>query len=121
MPEFALWVCALSLRLGFAPGVRGSELTMTSPSRWREPAVGVMDFLAASTEGIRNTTTVFDQQDIDRVRLPRFIASDGVLRPFSSRDALGQSWLKELDAGAYFHESYVAHLGESNLFSCGSA
>jgi vacuolar protein sorting-associated protein 13A/C len=80
-----------------------------------------MDFLAASTEGIRNTTTVFDQQDIDRVRLPRFIASDGVLRPFSSRDALGQSWLKELDAGAYFHESYVAHLGESrtcNRFLC---
>jgi hypothetical protein len=39
-----------------------------------------MDFLSASTEGIRNTTTVFDQDDIDRVRMPRFIASDGVLR-----------------------------------------
>lgn len=39
-----------------------------------------MDFLSASTEGIRNTTTVFDQTDLDRVRLPRYISSDGVLR-----------------------------------------
>jgi vacuolar protein sorting-associated protein 13A/C len=99
---------------GFVGYVRSSFPTVRADvcSLFTKPAVGVMDFLAASTEGIRNTTTVFDQQDIDRVRLPRFIASDGVLRPFSSRDALGQSWLKE---------SYVAHLGESNLFSCGSA
>lgn len=69
-----------------------------------------MDFISASTEGIRNTTTVFDTNSIDRVRLPRFIASDGVLRPYSGREALGQSWLKDLDAGAYFGESYVAHL-----------
>lgn len=66
--------------------------------------------MSASTEGIRNTTTVFDQGNIERARLPRFISSDGVLRPFSAREALGQSWLKEIDEGAYFHESYVAHL-----------
>jgi vacuolar protein sorting-associated protein 13A/C len=91
-------------------GGKLQDLTLLC-SLFTKPAVGVMDFLAASTEGIRNTTTVFDQQDLDRVRLPRFIASDGVLRPFSAREALGQSWLKDLDAGAYFHESYVAHLG----------
>jgi len=34
-------------------------------------------------------------------------------QPFSAREALGQSWLKDLDAGAYFHESYIAHLGTS--------
>lgn len=51
-----------------------------SLSLFTKPAVGVMDFLAASTEGIRNTTTVFDQNEIDRVRLPRHIAADGVLR-----------------------------------------
>lgn len=45
-----------------------------------KPAVGIFDFVSASTEGIRNTTTVFDQGDIDRARLPRFISSDGVLR-----------------------------------------
>ncbi|EIW72804.1 hypothetical protein TREMEDRAFT_25659 [Tremella mesenterica DSM 1558] len=90
---------------GFAKGVGKGVVGL-----FTKPVVGVMDFVSASTEGIRNTTTVFDQQELDRVRLPRFIATDGVLRPFSAREALGQSWLKDLDAGAYFTESYVAHL-----------
>ena len=38
------------------------------------------------------------------------ISDELTWKPFSAREALGQSWLKDLDAGAYFHESYVAHL-----------
>ncbi|OCF42293.1 vacuolar protein sorting-associated protein vps13 [Kwoniella heveanensis CBS 569] len=91
--------------LGFTKGVGKGFVGL-----FTKPAVGVMDFLSASSEGIRNTTTVFDQTDLDRVRLPRFIASDGVLRPFSAREALGQSWLKDLEAGAFFHDTYVAHI-----------
>ncbi|WVR05901.1 hypothetical protein IAU60_002927 [Kwoniella sp. DSM 27419] len=91
--------------IGFTKGVGKGFVGL-----FTKPAVGVMDFLSASTEGIRNTTTVFDQTDLDRVRLPRFIASDGVLRPFSNRESLGQSWLKDLDAGAFFHDSYIAHI-----------
>lgn len=45
-----------------------------------KPAVGVFDFLSASTEGVRNTTTVFEGSDVEPTRLPRFIPSDGVLR-----------------------------------------
>ncbi|WVQ82769.1 hypothetical protein IAT38_004901 [Cryptococcus sp. DSM 104549] len=90
---------------GFAKGVGKGFVGL-----FTKPVVGVMDFVSASTEGIRNTTTVFDQAELDRVRLPRFIASDGVLRPFSSREALGQSWLKDLDAGAFFNDSYIAHI-----------
>ncbi|GMK58122.1 hypothetical protein CspeluHIS016_0501540 [Cutaneotrichosporon spelunceum] len=91
--------------VGFVRGVGKGFVGLVT-----KPVVGVMDFISASTEGIRNTTTVFDTNTIDRVRLPRFIASDSVLRPYSGREALGQSWLKDLDAGAYFSESYVAHL-----------
>ncbi|WWD17860.1 hypothetical protein CI109_102304 [Kwoniella shandongensis] len=90
---------------GFAKGVGKGFVGL-----FTKPVVGVMDFVSASTEGIRNTTTVFDQSDLDRVRLPRFISADGVLRPFSAREALGQSWLKDLDAGAFFQDSYVAHI-----------
>ncbi|GAA5878824.1 hypothetical protein JCM1840_000727, partial [Sporobolomyces johnsonii] len=75
-----------------------------------KPAVGIFDFANNITEGIRNTTTVFDQTGIDRVRLPRFTASDGVLRPYSEREALGQNWLKNVENGQYFNETYVAHL-----------
>ncbi|GAA5992083.1 hypothetical protein JCM10908_000736 [Rhodotorula pacifica] len=75
-----------------------------------KPAVGIFDLANNITEGIRNTTTVFDQTGIDRVRLPRFTASDGVLRPYSEREALGQNWLKNVENGKYFNEIYVAHL-----------
>ncbi|WWC86271.1 uncharacterized protein L201_001144 [Kwoniella dendrophila CBS 6074] len=91
--------------IGFTKGIGKGFVGL-----FTKPVVGVMDFVSSSTEGIRNTTTVFDQTDLDRVRLPRFISSDGVLRPFSAREALGQSWLKDLDAGAFFHDSYVAHI-----------
>ncbi|GAA5898641.1 hypothetical protein JCM6882_000886 [Rhodosporidiobolus microsporus] len=75
-----------------------------------KPAVGIFDLANNITEGIRNTTTVFDQSGIDRVRLPRFTASDGVLRPYAEREALGQNWLKNVENGKYFNETYVAHL-----------
>ncbi len=55
---------------GFAKGVGKGVIGL-----FTKPAVGVFDFVSASTEGIRNTTTVFDQGEIDRARLPRFIAS----------------------------------------------
>lgn len=75
-----------------------------------KPVIGVFDLASNVTEGIRNTTTVFDPQDIDRIRLPRFIADDGILRAFNEREALGQSWLKNVENGKFFNESYVAHL-----------
>lgn len=46
----------------------------------------------------------------DRVRLTRYIPTDGVIRPYSQREALGQFWLKQVDNGKYFDEQYIAHL-----------
>ena len=79
--------------------------------------------------GIRNTTTVFDLPQKDRIRKvpfclyntnnigakhynkqPRLIPADGILRPFSHREALGQYWLKDLNNGAYQKDFYVAHI-----------
>jgi vacuolar protein sorting-associated protein 13A/C len=75
-----------------------------------KPAIGVFDLASNVSEGIRNTTTVFDGDGLDRVRLPRFIGTDGIVRPYSQREALGQFWLKQLDSGKYFNEQYIAHL-----------
>lgn len=61
-------------------------------------------------EGVRNTTTVFDSEGLDRVRLTRFIGMDGIVRPYSQREALGQFWLKTTDNGKHFNEDYIAHL-----------
>ncbi|EJT79394.1 vacuolar protein sorting-associated protein 13 [Gaeumannomyces tritici R3-111a-1] len=91
--------------LGFFKGVGKGVLGLTT-----KPVIGVLDLASNVSEGIRNTTTVFDGSELDRVRLTRFIPRDGIVRPYSQREALGQSWLKQVDNGKYFDEEYVAHV-----------
>ena len=90
---------------GFFKGVGKGVLGLAT-----KPAIGVFDLASNVSEGIRNTTTVFDADGLDRVRLTRFIGTDGIVRPYSQREALGQFWLKQLDSGKYFNEQYIAHL-----------
>jgi len=75
-----------------------------------KPVIGVLDLASNVTEGIRNTTTVFDAPKRDRVRVPRLVPSDGVLVPYSRREALGQAMLRDLGGGRYRDDVYVAHL-----------
>lgn len=80
-------------------------------------AIGFFDLASNVSEGIRNTTTVFDAEGLDKVRLPRYISDDNVIRPFSQREAQGQYWLNGIDNGVLFNEKYLAHLllsGEEN-------
>lgn len=91
--------------LGFFKGVGKGVLGLAT-----KPAVGVLDMASNVSEGIRNTTTVFDGQELDRARFPRFIPNDGIVRPYSSREAMGQYWLKQVDNGRYFDEQYIGHL-----------
>lgn len=90
---------------GFVKGVGKGLLGLAT-----KPAIGAFDLASNMAEGVKNTTTVFDQEGLDRVRLTRFIGINGVVRPYSQREALGQFWLKTLDNGKYFNESYIAHL-----------
>ncbi|KAH7149038.1 hypothetical protein B0J13DRAFT_620943 [Dactylonectria estremocensis] len=91
--------------LGFFKGVGKGVLGLAT-----KPAVGVLDMASNVSEGIRNTTTVFDGQELDRTRFPRFIPLDGIVRPYNGREALGQYWLKQVDNGKYFDEQYIGHL-----------
>lgn len=91
--------------LGFFKGVGKGMLGLAT-----KPAVGVLDMASNVSEGIRNTTTVFDGTELDRTRYPRFIPQDGIVRPYNPREALGQYWLKQVDNGRYFDESYIGHL-----------
>jgi vacuolar protein sorting-associated protein 13A/C len=90
---------------GFFKGVGKGVLGLAT-----KPAIGVFDLASNVSEGIRNTTTVFDGEGLERVRLTRFIPADGIVRPYNQREALGQFWLKQLDSGKYFDEQYIAHL-----------
>lgn len=73
-------------------------------------AIGVFDLANNVSEGIRNTTTAFDDEGIDKVRLPRYISHDAVIRPFSEREAQGQFWLKTASGGEHVNEDYLAHV-----------
>lgn len=71
--------------------------------------VGLLDFASNVTEGIRNTTTVFDEHSVSRVRLPRVISLDGVVRPYNARESVGQMILHTVRDGRYSHDHYLAH------------
>jgi vacuolar protein sorting-associated protein 13A/C len=73
-------------------------------------ATGVFDFANNISESIKNTTTAFDREGIDKVRLPRFIPFDGAIVPYSKRDAQGQYWLKTVAGGIHADEQYLAHM-----------
>ena len=90
---------------GFVKGVGKGVLGLAT-----KPAIGAFDLASNVAEGVRNTTTVFDAEGLDRVRLTRFIGMDGIVRPYSQREALGQFWLKTCDDGKFFNEEYIAHL-----------
>jgi vacuolar protein sorting-associated protein 13A/C len=79
-----------------------------------KPVVGLVDLATNVTEGIRNTTTVFDANDLDRLRIPRPIPQDSILRVYSEREALGQKWLFETENGLYANEFYINHLDVRN-------
>ena len=73
-----------------------------------------IDLTSSVFEGVRNTTTMFDSSELDRVRPSRFIAADQIVRPYSQREALGQFWLKTAENGKFFNEQYIAHLDLSS-------
>ena len=43
---------------------------------------------------------------------PRHVPFDGVLGTYSAREAIGQTWMREVDRGHFKRDLYVAHLGE---------
>ncbi|TPX42076.1 hypothetical protein SeMB42_g05292 [Synchytrium endobioticum] len=74
-----------------------------------KPVVGVFDLATNVGEGLRNTT-VWEGYELDKIRLPRFIGRDKILKSYNAMEALGQNWLKQVENGHYFHEDYVGHL-----------
>ncbi|KAG5420157.1 VPS13 [Candida metapsilosis] len=73
-------------------------------------AIGFFDFASNVSEGIRNTTTVLDGEKLDRIRLPRYINPEEVIKPYNEREAQGQFWMHSIDDGVYWNHTYLAHL-----------
>ncbi|KAI9493351.1 hypothetical protein BDB00DRAFT_946102 [Zychaea mexicana] len=89
---------------GFATGMYKGILGAVA-----KPVGGVFDMASNVGQGIRNSTTPTDTNDIVRIRFPRYIGPDGILKPYSVREAQGQVWLKDVERGQYFNDVYIAH------------
>ncbi|SCU93408.1 LADA_0G02938g1_1 [Lachancea dasiensis] len=73
-------------------------------------AIGVLDLASNVSEGIRNTTTVMDPLSANRIRLPRYVGFDKIIKPFSLRESQGQFWLKSANGGECIADKYLAHV-----------
>merc|ERR1711991_1281848 len=92
-------------------GVRGffTGISRGTTGLYVKPAVGAVDMVTRAAEGLKNTTTYWEEKR--RVRLPRFIGTEGVLQVFHKHKAEGQLILYSLRSGKYFEEReyYKAH------------
>lgn len=53
---------------------------------------------------------MFDNNKIEKIRLPRHTDQSGIITIYSRREALGQYWLKQSENGKYFADHYLAHI-----------
>jgi len=90
--------------LGFLKGV-GRGLTGVV----LKPAVGAVDLITRTTEGIKNTTTIFDAKLKARIRPPRFFGSDNLITIFNLQASLGQEIMSTANGGQYLNEYYDFH------------
>ncbi|SCW01107.1 LAFE_0D05226g1_1 [Lachancea fermentati] len=72
--------------------------------------IGMLDLASNVSEGIRNTTTVMDASLTSRVRLPRYVGYDQIIKPFNLRESQGQYWLKSANGGECISDKYLAHV-----------
>jgi len=67
---------ALGALKGIGKGVAGLVL---------KPAIGTIDFVVQTAEGIKNTTTLLDDNVKARIRPPRHFGSDSLLRCYHNQ------------------------------------
>jgi vacuolar protein sorting-associated protein 13A/C len=72
------------------------------------PASGVVDFASSSFDGIRRFADLSDEAV--RLRPPRLIQQDGIVRSYVFRDAEGNQILHDTAKGKFAHELYVGHI-----------
>ncbi|XP_064645587.1 intermembrane lipid transfer protein VPS13C-like isoform X5 [Lineus longissimus] len=72
------------------------------------PASGVVDFASSSFEAVRRVADTSDE--IHRLRPPRYLPPDGIVRPYMHREAEGNNILQETEKGKFANDKYVGHM-----------
>ncbi|CAH1965913.1 unnamed protein product [Acanthoscelides obtectus] len=72
------------------------------------PVAGVVDFASGSLEAVKRVTE--SGEEATRLRPPRFLHNDGLVRPYDRREAEGNRLLMEISKGKYATtDVYVMH------------
>ncbi|OUM68227.1 hypothetical protein PIROE2DRAFT_39346 [Piromyces sp. E2] len=75
-----------------------------------KPVAGVFDLASHVTEGLKNTTSI-DELEFSRIRYPRHIANNKILKVYNEKEAKGQYIKNHLYNGRYANEDYITHIG----------
>ncbi|XP_071479699.1 intermembrane lipid transfer protein VPS13A-like [Diadema antillarum] len=74
-----------------------------------KPTGGIIDFASGTLEGIRRVAE--SDVEIRKLRDPRYIGADGIVRAYNRATALGNWLLKQINKGQFAQtEDYIAHL-----------
>ncbi|XP_055592823.1 intermembrane lipid transfer protein Vps13-like [Uranotaenia lowii] len=63
------------------------------------PIAGVTDFASGSFDAVKRATELSDEAM--RLRPPRFLHTDGIVRPYNKKEAEGNKLLKDIDKGKF--------------------
>lgn len=73
-------------------------------------AIGVLDFASNLSEGVKNTTNQAGVTPIKRLRPPRFVPADGIVRPYNFAASEAQIWLHAANGGRFSSDEYLTHI-----------
>lgn len=72
-------------------------------------AIGFLDLTSNLSQGLRvSTNDIMAYQA--RIRLPRYIGNDQIIKPYDESHSLGQYWLKTVNGGQFVDDEYLAHV-----------
>lgn len=74
-----------------------------------KPVVGVFDLASNVTEGLKNTTSI-DELECSRIRYPRHVGNNKILKVYNEKEAKGQYIKNIINNGRYINEDYITHI-----------
>lgn len=81
------------------------------------PATGIVDFASGTFDSVKRATELSDEEK--KLRPPRFLHHDGIIRPYSKQEAEGHKIFRDADKGKFASSDqliYTEMLFEKEVF-----
>lgn len=71
------------------------------------PATGIVDFASGTFDSVKRATELSDEEK--KLRPPRFLHTDGIVRPYSRQEAEGYKIFRDADKGKFASSDQLAY------------